>query len=98
MKRILARKLATTGWQEPEPNDHFTRTFYEQCFHFGFHRTLGISERQFQDWLEGQAVEVEAPQVLKVPNDVVTVSASLLAALAAKPFVIIAGMTGTGKT
>jgi len=98
VKRILARKLATTGWQEPGPNDPFTHTFYEQCFHFGFHHTLGISERQFQDWLEGQAVEVEAPPVLKMPNDVVTVSASLLAALAAKPFVIIAGTTGTGKT
>jgi 5-methylcytosine-specific restriction endonuclease McrBC GTP-binding regulatory subunit McrB len=33
-----------------------------------------------------------------VPNDVVKVRASLLAALAAKPFVIIAGTTGTGKT
>jgi hypothetical protein len=98
VKRILARKLARTGWKEPEPNDPFTRTFYEQCFHFGFHHTLGISERQFQDWLEGQSVEVEAPPVLKLPNAMVTVSASLLAALAAKPFVIIAGTTGTGKT
>ena len=98
VKRILTRKLATTGWKEPGPNDPFTRTFYEQCFHFGFHHTLGTSERQFHDWLEGQAVEVEAPPVLKVPNDMVTVSASLLAALAAKPFVIIAGTTGTGKT
>ena len=98
VKRLLARKLATTGWQEPGPNDPFIRTFYEQCFHFGFHRTLGISERQFQDWLEGQVVEVQAPPTLKVPSGVATVSASLLAALAAKPFVIIAGTTGTGKT
>ena len=98
VQRILARKLATTGWKEPEPNDHFTRTFYEQCFHFGFHHTIGISEHQFHAWLEGQAVEVEAPPALTVPNNVVTVSASLLAALAAKPFVIIAGTTGTGKT
>jgi hypothetical protein len=98
VKRILARKLAKTCWKEPGPNDPFTRTFYEQCFHFGFHHTLGVSERQFQDWLEGQAVEVEVPPVLKAPNDIVTVSASLLSALAAKPFVIIAGATGTGKT
>ena len=98
VKRILTRKLATTGWKEPGPNDYFTRTFYEQCSHFGFHRTLGISKRQFQDWLEGQVVEVQAPPALKVPHGVVTVSASLLAALAAKPFVIIAGTTGTGKT
>lgn len=98
VKRILARKLATTGWKEPGPNDHFTRTFYEQCFHFNFHRTLGISERQFHDWLEGQTVDVEKPPTLKVANSEVKVSASLLAALAAKPFVIIAGATGTGKT
>ena len=66
VKRMLARKLATTGWKEPGPNDPFTRTFYEQCFHFGFHHTLGISERPFQDWLAGQSVEVEAPPVLEV--------------------------------
>ena len=65
VKRMLARKLATTGWKEPGPNDPFTRTFYEQCFHFGFHHTLGISERPFQDWLAGQSVEVEAPPILK---------------------------------
>jgi hypothetical protein len=98
VKRILTRKLTRTCWKEPGPNDPFTRTFYEQCFYFGFHHTLGISERQFHDWLEGQAVEVEVPPVLKAPNDVMTVSASLLCALAAKPFVIIAGATGTGKT
>ena len=62
VKRILARKLAKTCWKEPGPNDPFTHTFYEQCFHFGFHHTLGISERQFQDWLEGQAVEIEVPR------------------------------------
>src|SRR5262249_2430436 len=49
VKRILTRKLAKTGWKEPGPNDPSTRTFYEQCFHFGFHHTLGVSERQFQD-------------------------------------------------
>jgi hypothetical protein len=75
----------------PGPNDPFTCTFYEQCFYFGFHHTLGISERQFQDWLEGQAVEVEAPPVLKVPNDVVTVSASLLADFSTD---LISGKTG----
>ena len=31
VKRMLARKLATTDWKEPGPNDPFTRTFYEQC-------------------------------------------------------------------
>lgn len=97
-KRMLTRKLKATGWREPGPDDHFTRDFYEQSFHYGFHRTLGMSQRQFRDWLEGATVEVEAPPAVAAPAKTAVVSATLLASLAAKPFVIVAGTTGTGKT
>ena len=97
-KRILTRKLHATGWSEPGPDDHFTRDFYQQSFHYGLHRTLGMSKRQFHDWLEGATVKVEAPTAIAAPEKSVVVSAALLAALAAKPFVILAGTTGTGKT
>jgi hypothetical protein len=98
VKRILARKLVTTGWQEPSDKDFFRRSFYEQCFYYGFHKTLGVSKRQFRDWLEGNTVEVEAPPAVDSGDDSITVSASLVSALAAKGFAIIAGTTGTGKT
>jgi hypothetical protein len=97
-KEVIELKLRHTGWLPPAQNDHFTRTFYEQCFHYGFHRALGISERQFEDWLEGRDVEVEAPPNAVLPEAEVTVRASLFAALTTKPFVILCGTTGTGKT
>ena len=97
-KTVIGLKLGRTGWRPPAATDHFTRTFYEQCLHFGFPGALGLSEAQFEDWLEGRRVEVEAPPPATLSEDEVTVSASLLAALTTKPFVILCGTTGTGKT
>ncbi len=56
-KQILRLKLEKTGWSEPDEKNIFTRTFYEQCFHYKFHETLGISQEQFIQWLEGKHVE-----------------------------------------
>lgn len=98
VKQLFALKLRKTGWQPPAPNDFFTRDFYEQCYFYGFHAVLGISRQQFEDWLEGRAVQVEQPPTVALPQREVRVSASLVAALAAKPFVIMSGPTGTGKT
>ena len=98
MKTVLRRKLERTGWQEPSDGEIFKRDFYEQCFFYKFHEALGISEKQFFDCLEGEDVEIESPPEATLPPDDVAVSASLIAALAAKPFTIVAGTTGTGKT
>ena len=48
--------------------------------------------------LEGNAVEMEEPPACNADNDPVFVSGSLVAALATKPFVIMSGTSGTGKT
>ena len=98
IKKVIRRKLEKTGWTEPGQQDIFKRDFYEQCFYYKFHKTLGISERQFRDCLEGQIVEVEAPPEATLSTEPVIVSASLVAALSAKPFVIVSGTAGTGKT
>ncbi|NQV23008.1 MAG: hypothetical protein HQ518_01465 [Rhodopirellula sp.] len=98
IKKVIRRKLEKTGWREPGPNEIFKRDFYEQCFFFEFHKALGISERQFRDCLEGEVVEIEAPPDAVFLDAAVAVSASLVAALSAKPFVIVAGTAGTGKT
>ncbi|MFT5327295.1 MAG: hypothetical protein ACI8P0_005184 [Planctomycetaceae bacterium] len=98
IKKVIRRKLEKTGWTKPAPDEIFNRDFYEQCCFYEFHKALGISEKQFRDCLEGEIVEIEAPPEAVLSSDTVTVSARLVAALAAKPFVIVAGTAGTGKT
>lgn len=97
-KKVIYKKLQQTGWREPAANDEFHRTFYEQCFHYRFHDALALTPEQFESWLEGQVVEVSAPPVMVIPAIEVAVSANLVAALASKPFVILCGASGTGKT
>ena len=97
-KKILRLKLEKTGWREPGDDDIFHRTFYEQCNFYGFPASLAISPKQFKDWLEGAAVQYEKPPAAILSPRSVTVSASLISALAAKPLVIMSGPTGTGKT
>lgn len=97
-KELIDLKLRRTGWSPPTENDYFKRTFYEQCDYYRFPQVLGTSRKQFEDWLEGRQVEIEVPPPVNIPTEEVTVSASLLAALATKPFVVLCGTTGTGKT
>lgn len=97
-KEIIYLKLQQTGWREPTASDEFHRTFYEQCFHYRFHDTLALTSKQFESWLEGQIVEVSAPPAMVISTAEVAVSASLVAALSSKPFVILSGASGTGKT
>ncbi|WP_157837221.1 McrB family protein [Geminisphaera colitermitum] len=97
-KRLLKLKLEKTEWKEPAEGYIFLRDFYEQCAFYGFHDTLAISPKQFHDWLEGLTVEYEKPPVAVLSPRTATVSTTLITALAAKPFVIISGPTGTGKT
>jgi hypothetical protein len=98
VKKILRLKLKATGWNEPAVDDYFSRNFYEQCEFYGFPKVLGISLEQFKQWLEGEKVQREEPPTILIPSDEISASASLISALAAKPFVILAGTTGTGKT
>ncbi|WJS05497.1 hypothetical protein [Roseibium aggregatum] len=98
VKKIIRLKLEKTGWSEPKADDYFTRDFYQQCESFELHKALGISIAQFEQWLEGDKVEKEKPPIIEIPDTELETSAKLVAALATKPFVILAGTTGTGKT
>ena len=86
------------GANKPGPEDYFSRDFYEQCEFYRFHDVLGISMEQFEKWLEGDEVKQEEPPKIKLEDKKVETSATLVSALASKPFVILAGTTGTGKT
>lgn len=98
-KQLITLKLKETGWQEPRFDDYFRRTFYEQCYFYKFHKAIGLSEQQYEEWLEGRKVEIKQPHSVKLDNSKdITISASLVTALASKPFVILSGTTGTGKT
>lgn len=98
VKKVIVLKLIKTGWKAPEQDDFFLRDFYEQCAFYGFHDVLGISKEQFKQWLEGDEVKKEDPPKIELVDQDVETSAILVSALASKPFVILAGTTGTGKT
>jgi len=98
VKEIIEFKLLKTGWKPPLPNDYFSRDYYEQCAYYDFHDVLGISIEQFRQWLEGEEVKREEPPKIEILSKKVSTSAILVSALSSKPFVILAGTTGTGKT
>ncbi len=98
VKKIIRLKLIRTGWSEPGPKDYFLRDFYEQCEFYRFPDVLGISIEQFIQWLEGDEVKQEEPPKVDLEDEDAETSATLVTALASKPFVILAGTTGTGKT
>ena len=98
VKKVISFKLEKTGWETPALDDYFSRDFYEQCAYYGFHDVLGISMEQFKQWLEGDEVKKEEPPKLDIVDQETETSAVLISALASKPFVILAGTTGTGKT
>lgn len=98
VKKVIGYKLQKTGWRAPAPDDYFSRDFYEQCAYYGFQDVLGISMEQFEQWLEGDEVKKEEPPELQLVDQEAETSAVLISALVSKPFVILAGTTGTGKT
>jgi hypothetical protein len=98
VKKIIRFKLIKTGWEEPGEEDYFKRDFYEQSAFYRFHDVLGISMEQFTQWLEGDEVKKEEPPRIEIADEDTYTSAVLVSALATKPFVILAGTTGTGKT
>jgi hypothetical protein len=98
VKKVMGYKLQKTGWKVPASDDYFSRDFYEQCAYYHFHDVLGISMEQFKQWLEGDEVKKEEPPKLELVDQEVQTSAVLVSALSSKPFVILAGTTGTGKT
>lgn len=101
VKKLLLDRLKKTYWVENPTgnNKEHIRNFYEQCIAYEFHLVFSLRREQFVKWLEGEALneQVEALVELNL-SDVVEVDTHLLVSLATKPFLILTGASGTGKT
>jgi hypothetical protein len=84
------------GWTENSTNSEFFRTFEEQLIYYGFHKVFGVDKDLFIDWLSGKDIFAE-PEDFDL-NALVTLDTNLLLSLATKPFLILTGISGTGKT
>ncbi|TKG91462.1 hypothetical protein EYV94_20755 [Puteibacter caeruleilacunae] len=114
-KEVLTGHLKNMGWNEPNKDEPFNRTFYEVLKGYEFNRVLGVSFEQFKDWLEGKNVirnerSIEKADVnsfidgfienvkqtgLSFSDKLIT---RFISSLATKPFVILTGLSGSGKT
>lgn len=88
--------LDNIGWNETSNDPEFFRTFEEQLVYYGFNKVFGIEKDLFIKWLLGTDILVE-PQESDL-NASITVDSNLLLSLASKPFLILTGISGTGKT
>lgn len=101
VKRLLFDRLKKTYWVEnlTGNNREHIRNFYEQCFAYKFHSVFSLKREQFIKWLEGEALNERAETAIDLNlSDVVEVDTQLLVSLATKPFLILTGASGTGKT
>jgi len=100
VKNLILNRLLTIGWQAPSITEEFTRDFYDQCYWYEFHKVLNLTKEQYKTWLEGQPLNLSAEFSSESINyeEEIEVDTLLLTSLAAKPFMIITGPSGTGKT
>ncbi|WP_429843925.1 McrB family protein [Brevibacillus sp. FIR094] len=101
VKMLLFDRLKKTFWVEnPSGNNkEHIRTFYEQCIAYEFHRVFSLTAEQFRKWLEGEGLGNKNSRPIELDlDDRVEVDTHLLVSLATKPFLILTGASGTGKT
>ncbi len=114
-KVVLISHLNNMGWNEPNINQPFQRTFNEQIEFYEFHKVFGITSNQFIDWLDGKNL-IQSRNLMPLTNpwDLInnfkdsidncglqfdrTIILRFIASLQTKPFVILTGLTGSGKT
>lgn len=113
-KVILKAQLENIGWKEPTKDDYFKRTFDEQIIASHFNKVLGLTPQQLIDWLNGVNLIVVSPIIETedqfsvfafreaITNSNLKYSTKLIlrftASLLTKPFVILTGLSGSGKT
>lgn len=96
VSQIFKVILNNIGWNETSNDPEFFRTFTEQLIYYGFNKVFGIDKDLFIKWLSGTDILVETQEFdLNTP---ITVDSNLLLSLASKPFLILTGTSGTGKT
>lgn len=101
VKKLLYDRLKKTNWLENPtgPNKEHIRGFHEQCFAYKFHRVFSLETKQFYEWLEGNALTKENENsIIFNFSEEVEVDTHLIVSLATKPFLILSGASGTGKT
>lgn len=101
VKQLLVDRLKKTYWVEKLEGNHkeHIRDFFEQCFHYKFHLVFSLEKDQFEMWLNGTPLTTNNQQylVLDFSNEI-EIDTHLLVSLATKPFLILSGASGTGKT
>lgn len=104
VKQLLKDRLIKIGWVEtPVGNQReYIRTFIEQCIFYNFHKVFSLTGSQFQSWIEGNDLLPETNSRIEWKENweeqVTEVDTHLLVSLATKPFLILTGSSGTGKT
>lgn len=102
VKRLIYDRLVKTLWVENPTGNHreHIRNFYEQCFSYKFHLVLSLTNQQFYRWLEGESLfgHYDDTTTEIDLSEIVEVDSQLLVSLATKPFLILTGASGTGKT
>jgi hypothetical protein len=113
-KTILEGHLRNMGWKGTSQIDPFERSFEEQIKAYGFHDVFGVTAEQFQNWLAGKNVTKQKTSPADESTDItnafltavesagLTYSKSLvnrfIGSILTKPFVILCGLSGSGKT
>ncbi len=99
-KEVIENQLINIGWNNSIQKTDFKRDFWEQCFFYKFPSIFGLSNNEFKNWLEGRS-EKEIyikPYKKYTQEDSEEFNTLLATSLLAKPFAILTGASGTGKT
>ena len=81
-EKIIRANLARMKWNENASNP-YNRDFYEVCKYFEFNKVLGLSFDEFKIWLNGGTINMPVRSKTVRGN---------------KPFILLAGISGTGKS
>lgn len=104
VKELLYDRLVKIGWSEniDDKEKDFFRDFFEQSLWYNFHKVFSLSEKQFVEWMKGEP-QFSNEKVVITYNPIllekeVEIDVQLLVSLSTKPFLILTGPSGTGKT
>ncbi|KMZ43539.1 MULTISPECIES: hypothetical protein [Bacillales] len=104
IKQLLLDRLKRINWNDTPSLDQreFYRSFIEQCVFYGFHEVFSVTQDQLVRWFDGEAIlntnRVDNWLGNEWQGKIVQVDTHLLLSLATKPFLILTGSSGTGKT
>lgn len=104
IKQLLFDRLKKIKWNDkPDLEEsEFYRSFNDQCVFYGFHEVFNVTDDQMVRWFNGEDIILADWIDNTIGNNwqskLVQVDTHLLLSLATKPFLILTGSSGTGKT